>query len=492
MNGEIFNVDKGIKMNEILSLLHAIHYSYVDPALSNGATELAKAFIKLQSIIKPKASLEIGAHDADFSKKLKKTRPEIDVIAYEGSKTVYTAITKQIDFEKLEVKYCYGVVSDTDGTVVFREMFDAQTGEPAVSFVSSLLARQDMTFLDENKYVEKDVTVPSMRGDTILSGYGDDANICVWIDVEGANRQVLKGLEGALRSGKLGSLYIEVEQRNIWQAQWLDRDVYEYMTSLGYFLLARDCQHHAQYNMLFVRNDLMSNQFFDIIGQEYGALSKTSDINIRCVDFWNALQIAKGQSFIIGRHSYTFSESPNPRVKDLYSSHLPPECCYSIVFTGMHSIDIRLCIIHPNIPFEHSGLRKFDDQRVLAELEEKLLERCMINSYQITIGQKTEYGFLALSLPYTSLMVSYYLNILTSFIEITRAFLDQEKTPFGNTKPVSQLFIPCRNSEKKHSMLNELLRKPLRSIYRAYAIREKRLVAETVSDVLESYYFKKK
>ncbi len=428
----LFN--KGVNMNqetktyETLSLLHAIHYSYIDPGMDNGTTALASAFVKLQKILNPKASLEIGAHDADFSLKLRKIFPNIDIIAYEGSKTVYSAIAKRIDFESFNIQYCHGVVSDTDGTVVFREMFDEKTGEPAISFVSSLLPREDMTFLADNGYIEKDVFVSSIRGDSRLAKYSNDANICIWVDAEGANREILHGLEGALRAGKIGSLFIEVEQNALWKNQWLDRDVYAYMTGFGYFLLARDCQHYSQYNMLFVRNELLNNQLFGIISQEYSALNRISELRTRGSDFRCALSVAKGESFCIGENSYILSKSPDPRVLDLYSTSLPASCSYSVVFTGMHSIDIRLGILIPGIAFEDSELCIFDDDCVLAKLEASLLEHCSISSYEIKIGQRNEHGFLGITLAYSALKFDYYLAILLAFVEITSEFLRKNRS----------------------------------------------------------------
>jgi hypothetical protein len=51
-------------------------------------------------------------------------------------------------------------------------------------------------------------------------------------------------------------VYIEVENRPIWDAQWLDVDVLRYFAEIGMVPIMRDLQRDFQYNLVFVSERL--------------------------------------------------------------------------------------------------------------------------------------------------------------------------------------------------------------------------------------------
>lgn len=82
-----------------------------------------------------------------------------------------------------------------------------------------------------------------------------EATDCVlWVDVEGANEVVLKGARSAL--ARTSAVFIEVEDKRLWDSQWLSDDVANYLYDLGLRPVARDYQSTHQYNLMFVRNSL--------------------------------------------------------------------------------------------------------------------------------------------------------------------------------------------------------------------------------------------
>jgi hypothetical protein len=74
----------------------------------------------------------------------------------------------------------------------------------------------------------------------------------LWIDVEGASSQVLRGARNVLSVAQ--SLLIEVEDRPIWQDQWLRSDVIKFLAMYGLTPSVRDFEWARQYNILFLRN----------------------------------------------------------------------------------------------------------------------------------------------------------------------------------------------------------------------------------------------
>ena len=76
----------------------------------------------------------------------------------------------------------------------------------------------------------------------------------MWIDVEGASAQVLRGATGIL--GAVAVVMIEVESDRRWEGQeWVDHDVVRFFASVGLIPVARDRQSRLQYNIVFARLD---------------------------------------------------------------------------------------------------------------------------------------------------------------------------------------------------------------------------------------------
>jgi hypothetical protein len=80
---------------------------------------------------------------------------------------------------------------------------------------------------------------------------------CLWIDVEGSTGKVISG--GAKLLERTQALMVEVEDRAIWQGQWLSGQVLEFLYDLGLTPVARDFEWWPNgYNVVCLRNSLMS------------------------------------------------------------------------------------------------------------------------------------------------------------------------------------------------------------------------------------------
>lgn len=141
-------------------------------------------------------------------------------------------------------------VSDVDGEATFQ----IRKGEGGRALRKagnkSLLKRQSGGDNCES------VTVPECRLQSFLTLNGLDGRACsAWIDVEGALGKVTAGF-GPAREFCL-SLIVEVEEKCIWVDQMLAVDVMQYLDRQGTMPVARDfgCPH--QYNMVYLRKDVM-------------------------------------------------------------------------------------------------------------------------------------------------------------------------------------------------------------------------------------------
>ena len=88
------------------------------------------------------------------------------------------------------------------------------------------------------------VTVPATTLDALLTEVAAGVRVAAWVDVEGANREVLTG--GATLLGRVDLIKIEVETQEMWSGQWLAVDVldglaYECTCPVG--LERRLCKH---------------------------------------------------------------------------------------------------------------------------------------------------------------------------------------------------------------------------------------------------------
>ena len=196
---------------------------------------LFQIFINLQKDLKPNVSIEVGAHAAEFSNTMAKAG--IRAYAFEASPFVYERFK---DNMHPGVKYINKAVSYQDDIVMFQidKRFD-----PAMVGHNTIMKRaEDIDY----EYVK----VEAVALDDFA---GMNSNIALWIDCEGANREVLQGASKLL--DEVSSIHIEVETREFWKNQWLLSDVENYLAGYGFKELSRENvdQYGHQVNIIYVK-----------------------------------------------------------------------------------------------------------------------------------------------------------------------------------------------------------------------------------------------
>lgn len=202
--------------------------------LSN--SDLVKKFTAIQSIIKPNISIEVGSFDAGFSKSMIGIVPNGSIWAFEASPYVHN------NFNPIaKVNYINKAVSNVNGTI----NFEIQSDFSPVIGNNSIMNRNEQK---NYAYIE----VQSITLDSLFSAY---ENISLWVDCEGANREVLTGSLNILKN--VSSIFIEVEEYEFWKNQWLFDDVYSYLTEYGFILVNKDQEYgNTQYNCIFIKKEL--------------------------------------------------------------------------------------------------------------------------------------------------------------------------------------------------------------------------------------------
>ena len=222
----------------------------LDLMLTGDQTHLVavELFLQLQTLLNPDLSLEIGAHEAIYSRRMRDIRPGIPTVAFEASPAVYEHFKATHDFAGRGVTYLNKAVSDEDGFVTLH-LINENDG---VSGRNSLLPRV------ANDLPASSQKVPSVRGDAVIEEYGG-RDVALWIDVEGASATILRGLEKSLEAHRISSIFIEVEVSEVWKNQWKDMQVINALADKNYIPIFCDNEYGMQYNIIFVRVENMDD-----------------------------------------------------------------------------------------------------------------------------------------------------------------------------------------------------------------------------------------
>lgn len=208
------------------------------------ARQLRQLFLNINRALQPDVFVEAGAHSAATSVKMRGLVPDARIIAFEANPHNHTKFLARHDFGALRVEYRLQALTDAVGPVTFKVL--VQEGDvlrKPDSGRSSLLARAG----DVTRY--EDVTVPGTTLDAALDGVA--GTVALWVDVEGAAKQVLGGAAATLARTRI--VMIEVETRPYWQGQWLHTDICGHLMGLGLVPVARDFEYRYQFNLLFLR-----------------------------------------------------------------------------------------------------------------------------------------------------------------------------------------------------------------------------------------------
>jgi FkbM family methyltransferase len=185
---------------------------------------------------------------------MKSRLPGTRCIAFEANPSNYETIRKQRDFTSLGVEYRHAAVAASTGNVEFLMLTKWPDGGelPVITPDNSLNRRS----LEGGEY-EK-VSVPSVALGQMLAVndfVADD--FCLWIDAEGASREVLLGAEPIL--GRVGAILVEVEDYAHWRDQWLSGDVLDFLVDREFFSVARDYEYDTQYNVVYLHRRYLAH-----------------------------------------------------------------------------------------------------------------------------------------------------------------------------------------------------------------------------------------
>lgn len=193
--------------------------------------------------IEPTVVLEIGAHEATFSRWAAESLGSASVQAFEANPHVYAKYADELS--GTGVDYRHLAVGPVNGEVQLNVPRAVRGIErPLTNRMASLGVHTEAGDTLQ-------VSVPAVRLDDHLN-LGPADVVVAWIDVEGANAPVLSSAGSVLE--RVAGIFIEVESETTWEGQWLDTDVAHFLRSHGFLPVARDVIRGRphQYNVVFL------------------------------------------------------------------------------------------------------------------------------------------------------------------------------------------------------------------------------------------------
>jgi FkbM family methyltransferase len=239
---------------EFSLLRHASNYDLANPdERLRSHKDLERLFHSLMLVLKPDVFIECGAFFAEASRKVKHAFPKTRVVAFEANPYNYEKCRQRVDYDKAGIEYIHSALSSERGEVTFKVQATRDGKDLAkTTGRSSLFERNDAILTFES------VTVPATTLDYFFTPLPSKS--VLWIDVEGAAGLVLRG--GAELLETTDMVFIEVEDKPLWDGQWLTRDVTRFLSRYGLVPIARDFESPSriQYNMLFIKNRHRTNR----------------------------------------------------------------------------------------------------------------------------------------------------------------------------------------------------------------------------------------
>lgn len=196
------------------------------------------------TMLRPDTILEIGAHEGTFSMRVKEALPDSRVVAFEGNPEVYAKYAECLRRAGVEVHNL--LVSESVGT---SRMNVPVTRQTVRSGMGSML-------FDSRAEHHVEYDVPTVTIDDFLRDA--DCTTALWIDVEGAVGQVLKGAKQSLQC--CIAIFVELETAIRWPGQALAHEIVPVLTDAGFVPLLADNQREWQFNVMFVRPQALDDR----------------------------------------------------------------------------------------------------------------------------------------------------------------------------------------------------------------------------------------
>lgn len=206
---------------------------------------LAELFDRLAARLPAATPVQCGAHGAEATIRFRRAHPSARAFAIEANPRTFAELTRRAESEGVTT-ICVGLGAQEGRAVL---LIPEQNSASMASFKTQVKAR--------GRVIEE-LEVPVTTVDALDREHGFEGPIALWIDVEGATAEVLRGAGEVLRRTDL--VIVELQDGAIWHEQTTSDEVHRLLASHGLTLVARDWQTGDRlYNGLFVRDSFAAD-----------------------------------------------------------------------------------------------------------------------------------------------------------------------------------------------------------------------------------------
>ena len=260
MTGKSINPDISVK--EFSDNTNHIHRSAIKEQgkayKQRSHLALVAAFFKLIDRLNVNSLLEIGAFQAEVSRKFVKDKPARTALAVEANPYNFKKFKQSLS--DAGVLYHHAAVLDREG------MCDLQLHVTDLDAENGYIRGNNSLLKSDARPDTRNESVPGTTLDTLVSSYVASGSLpdtsvdhpALWIDVEGALNLVIEG--GQQTIGNSLFIFAEVETEPLWNNQATFPDIASQLNELGFFPYLRDCEYEPeQFNVLFANRELIDS-----------------------------------------------------------------------------------------------------------------------------------------------------------------------------------------------------------------------------------------
>lgn len=187
---------------------------------------------------------DVGSMDGEMSAIFSRLVPDADIYAFEANPFNFKLMEKNANLKRSNVRLINKAVWVRNGRVLFYIVPFTNKDPPWKKGISSTRQRIGR---DAKQF---EIRVQSVRlDDFVRKSDKTYQNIALWIDVEGASYEVLKGMEEIKDNVFL--IHVEVEARQRWLNQKTESDVMELLRDMNFHLLSRG-YHPIQHDLVCI------------------------------------------------------------------------------------------------------------------------------------------------------------------------------------------------------------------------------------------------
>jgi FkbM family methyltransferase len=235
--------------------------------LGDAPARFADLFHALCLSLKPTAFLEVGAHEASMAKQITASLPETEVFAFEANPFVWEHFAPAMPSAVRYLQSAVGSEVGSEQLLIPREIRRGRASRtlPRANSTASFHARAE----ERARYEQ--ITVPCTTIDDFVESVSTLGPMAIWVDAEGATREVLYGGRATLAEHVVLAC-IELEGREVWDGEWLDHQVCGFMKECGFIPIVRDAMVSWQYNQIFLASSCLNEAILGSIGNYVDAL----------------------------------------------------------------------------------------------------------------------------------------------------------------------------------------------------------------------------